>query len=78
MKPYRVKDFQQVLHRGVWYYEGDVFKSDGAGLDLSKVTEEKSSSAKIAERGEDGTVAHFVPEKPVKTKPKPADTGMEE
>ena len=78
-KIYRVKDLCQVCHNGVWYYEGDCFKSSGNGLDLSKVTEEKGSVS-VTERGEQGTVPHFVPEKSIekKTKPKPADVGMEE
>lgn len=80
MKIYRVKDLCQVCSNGVWYYEGDCFRSNGNNLDLSKVAEEKSV-VPVTERGEAGTVPHFVAEKITekpKTKPKPVDSGMEE
>ena len=73
-KTYRVMPYQQVLNRGVWYYEGDVFKSDAPDLDLKKVVEEKGA-AKLTERGEEGTVPHFVAEPEKKSKTKTSETG---
>ena len=77
---YRVKDLKQVCHRGVWYYEGDVFLSDVKDLDKDLVDVDKGAD-KVAERGEAGTVPHFMPEiiKVEKvTKTKPINLGMEE
>ena len=73
---YRVKALKEICHRGVWYYEGDVFASDAKDLDQNLVEVEKIG-AKVSERGEAGTVPHFVPET-TKEKTKPARAGSEE